>query len=318
MDRRERFVATVQGERADRPPVSAWIHFGTAHLDPERTADLHLSFADSFDWDYIKLMHDYRFPLPDAAAETYGADYLWRIGDSQPDPASFDRQTTVIRRVCGGASERPVLETLFNPLQTLIRSAGARVLDLVRAEPEPAHAALGQITGALCGHVQRLQEMGVHGLFLSVNGAAGSANGWGITPSEYAEFVAPYDKEVLRAASGMIRVAHVHGYQLDMDRLKDYEYEVLSWAHHYTAPELGTLGGAYGKVPMAGLDEVKSLYYTPGQVIAEVARAVRAVDSRVLVGPGCTLHSDTPPAVLHALRRSVEDAPRDVDLRTAD
>ena len=40
MNKRERFFAAVRGEKVDRPPVTAWVHFLSDHLSGEQTAAL--------------------------------------------------------------------------------------------------------------------------------------------------------------------------------------------------------------------------------------------------------------------------------------
>ena len=64
MNRRERFLAAVEGRPVDRPPVTAWVHFLSDHLSGAETADLHLRFLRAYDWDVAKLMNDYRYPVP--------------------------------------------------------------------------------------------------------------------------------------------------------------------------------------------------------------------------------------------------------------
>ena len=64
MNKRERFYAAVRGEKIDRPPVTAWVHFLSDHLSGEQTAALHRCFAEAYDWDVVKVMNDYRYPIP--------------------------------------------------------------------------------------------------------------------------------------------------------------------------------------------------------------------------------------------------------------
>jgi len=51
MNKRERFFAAVRGEKIDRPPVTAWVHFLSDHLTGEQTAALHRCFLETYDWD---------------------------------------------------------------------------------------------------------------------------------------------------------------------------------------------------------------------------------------------------------------------------
>lgn len=64
MNKRERFFAAVRGEKIDRPPVTAWVHFLSDHLTGEQTAALHRCFHETYDWEVAKVMNDYRYPIP--------------------------------------------------------------------------------------------------------------------------------------------------------------------------------------------------------------------------------------------------------------
>src|SRR5690625_7878149 len=76
MDKMTKFQLASKGEKVDTPPVGSWIHFGSALWDSELTADVHLRFLRDYDWDYIKVMDDYRFPTADGVAEAETVDQL--------------------------------------------------------------------------------------------------------------------------------------------------------------------------------------------------------------------------------------------------
>ena len=53
--KKERVEAVLNGELADRPPVSAWRHFlETEHSGAEDFANSMLAFQKTYDWDYVK------------------------------------------------------------------------------------------------------------------------------------------------------------------------------------------------------------------------------------------------------------------------
>jgi uroporphyrinogen decarboxylase len=81
----------------------------------------------------------------------------------------------------------------------------------------------------------------------------------------------------------------------------DYPAEVMSWSHNQSRPTLGEVARAGRYVPMGGLNEVGTLYWAPSKVRANVLASRRETGDRLIVAPGCTLHSDTPPAIFHAL-----------------
>ena len=65
MNKIERLRATLAGKPVDRPPLTVWYHFGTQHASPEQTAEVHLGFLEAYDFDYLKVMNDYDYPMPE-------------------------------------------------------------------------------------------------------------------------------------------------------------------------------------------------------------------------------------------------------------
>ena len=309
MKQSERFAAAAAGTGADRPPVGAWIHFGSALWSAEHAAAAHLRFHAEYDWDYIKVMNDYRFAVPAGLTEITEPGQLARVGAEAVAHPEFDVQLDVLRRIRTAAPDAAVIDTVFSPLQTVVRSLGDSVIPHLRESPELAHQLLDAVTSRLEEYVARSGEVGVDGLFLAVTGAATDASSWGLSPAEFSAWVAPYDRRVLRAAAGVTRIIHAHGDGLNPGLLADYPAEVLSWSPAASDLAVGELYAGTGRVPMLGLDEVSSLYWPPSRVRQSVFAARAEAEDRLILAPGCTLHSDTPPAVLRALRASVEPVP---------
>lgn len=309
MKQSERFNAAVAGAGTDRPPVGAWIHFGSARWSAEQSAAAHLRFYSEYDWDYIKVMNDYRFTVPHGLTEITAPGQLARVGADPVRHPEFDVQLDVLGRIRRAAPDAAVIDTVFSPLQTLVRTLGDTVIPHLRASPDLAHQVLDAVTSRLEEYVARAGEVGVDGLFLAVTGAATDASSWGLSPAEFSDWVAPYDRRVLRAARGVARIIHAHGDNLNVELLRDYPAEVLSWSPQSSGLAIGEVHPATGRVPMLGLDEVGSLYWPPSRVRHSVLTARAEASDRLIVAPGCTLHSDTPPSVLTTLRASVEPAP---------
>jgi uroporphyrinogen decarboxylase len=58
MNRKERFIAAVNGGDIDRPPCTAWVHFATDYVPGKEAARRHAAFLRTYDWDICKVMHD--------------------------------------------------------------------------------------------------------------------------------------------------------------------------------------------------------------------------------------------------------------------
>ncbi len=106
---------------------------------------------------------------------------------------------------------------------------------------------------------------------------------------------------MLEAAADRVRVIHVHGYNLTPGWVEDYPAEVMSWSHNQSQPTLAEVAKAGRYVPMGGLDELGSLYWALSKVTANVMASRRETNDKLIIAPGCTVHSDTPPSILHTL-----------------
>ena len=304
MTAREHFVAAARGEQTHRPPVGAWVHFGTALAAPEQTACAHLDFLDAYGWDYLKVMHDYRLPAlgPDQGPLRDRVEAFGAAGD---EAASLDRQRTVLRLIREANAEVALVETIFSPLQTVIRSLGADVVALFQQDGDLAHRVLGRVSQLLAGYVAELPALQVDGLFMAVTGASADWTSFGITDEQFRSWVAPHDQTVLAAATPLVRIAHLHGDSLRLDLISEHDYEVASWSDLVSGPTIAQVLGQ-GRLPMLGMDERASSYWSTQQVHDQVLRARREAGDRLIVAPNCTLHSDTNPEVFRALRSAVE------------
>lgn len=299
MNKMDRFLKASAGERVDLPPVGCWIHFGSARWEAGLAAEAHLKFQHEYDWDYLKVMDDYRFPTVGNVNEAFNVADLDCIGTNDVSYDNFERQIEVLKRIRAGAPGVPTLDTVFSPLQTVIRTLGDSVVPMFKKHPKAAHEVIGRVTDRLVEFIQATSGI-TDGIFYAVNGADKS-DPWGLTQAQYADWVAPYDHRILQAASDRVRVIHVHGYDLIPEWVDDYPAEVLSWSHNQSRPTLGEVAQAGKFVPMGGLDEVGTMYWALNKVTRNVLDSRLETGDRLIVGPGCTVHSDTPPHILHAL-----------------
>jgi uroporphyrinogen decarboxylase len=295
----ERFIGAARGESVDRPPVGAWVHFGSALWTPDLVADVHVRQFRDYDFDYIKVMNDFRFPTVDGITEARRPADLLAVGDAGLKYDNIEQQAEVLRRIRAAAPEAAIVDTAFSPFQTVVRTLGESAAPLMKANPDLTHRVLRQVTDRLVDAV-RASEGVADAVFFSVNGATRDATNLDFTEEQFAELVAPYDKEVLAAAAGRIRILHAHGYDLIPEWFDGFPAEVLSWSHHQTEPTVEDVAAEGRLVPMGGLDELNSMYWPPSAVTDAVLAARRAAGDRIILGPGCTVHSDTSPNVIRA------------------
>lgn len=296
MNKKQRLAAAVAGSKIDRPPVTAWVHFQSDHLDAARTADLHAQFIHAYDWDVLKVMNDYRYPVPDGVRTLESASSIRAYGRLGLDEPAFDAQFNVLRllqRELG--PDLPMLETVFEPYQQIVRNVGFSQAENFFSHTDAALEAIDAVTETTCNYVRAVKSMGIDGLFLSINGAIPHGRPRGVTPERHETFQKPFAIRVLEAAEGMVRVLHVHGDHLEMDRVWDYPCEVLSVSDRLSSnPSLAQLRGLTDKCLMGGIDETKIQERSLPDIEAEVDDALaQAGRQKLILAPGCTIPSFT-------------------------
>lgn len=305
MNKIERFQRAVQGQPVDRPPVTAWVHFQSDHLDGGKVADLHLEFLRAFDWDVLKVMNDYRYAVPAGADTLSDPASLRAYRRKGLDTPAVRAQLDCLARLQDALrDDTPMLETTFEPFQQIVRNVGYSQSPFVYQHKDAALAALEEITQDMCDYVQAVKARGVQGIFISINGAIPQDVARGASEEQHELFQKPFTTRVLEAAEGMVRVLHVHGSHLRIERALDYPCEVLSVSDRLPSnPGLAELRKLSDKCLMGGIDETRIQERTLPEIAAEIDDTLRvAGKDRLILAPGCTIPSFTPKRNLDFLR----------------
>lgn len=305
MNRRERFLAAVEGREPDRPPVTCWVHFLSDHLSGEDTAELHLKFQREYDWDVVKLMNDYRYPIPAGLERLDSAEGMRRFRRLSLDEPAFARQLVAIRKLRRELGpDVPIIDTLFDPYQQVVRNVGFSEGVHIPQHRQVALDMIDTVCDTLCDYVAAARDAGADGFFLSINTAIRDGFPRGVSDAVAKEFQRPYDLRLLEAAAGTVRILHIHGVGLNLDRVRDYPCEVLSLSDRLKGnPSLAQLRAEFGKCLMGGIDETRIQERPLPDLRAEIDDALaQAGRTHWIVAPGCTVASFTPQRSLRCLR----------------
>lgn len=305
MNKQERVFAALNGKEVDYIPYSLWYHFGTQFLPAAKAADIQIAFYERYDFDFLKVMNDYSYPLPE------GVDRIRTIADWQQlkpvtvEDYCFSEQLKLLRIVAKRLKgEALFLDTVFSPLGVARRTAKDVIFDLLRSYPEQFKQGLEIITESLCNYVKAVIEVGAAGIFFSVNGATSDL----FTKKEFQEFVKPYDLQVLKAVenAGVFNVAHIHGYNLLFDQVIDYPVHAFSWAHLHSWPSLKEAQTLTDKCLVGGIDEHLTNMFHPDALEVQIANALRETNGqKFILGPGCAIPTDMPPEQIDLICRTL-------------
>lgn len=308
MNKIERITSALKGEEVDRPPFSFWYHFGLQHMAGRKHAEAEVDFYRAYDLDFLKVMSDYPYPLPDGleAVETEGD---WRrIEPIAPDNGCWSEQLSALSMINDEIAEEAMfIETIFSTWTTARRLARSGSLPNARERyPETLLAAMDAISTSLAGYAKQVLHRGAAGIFLSLGAATDDV----MTSEEYETWGRPFDLKILEAVrEAPFNVLHIHGKRIHFDSLFDYPVSALNWSHFATEPSLNEGKMRSRKTVMGGIDEASASHVSAPEISEQVDNAIREVGMRgLIVTPGCSVPTDTRERSLREVKAAVERA----------
>jgi len=171
-----------------------------------------------------------------------------------------------------------VIETVFNPIGVARRTMKRKAAVLMRESPERFLDWLACCTENLVRYMGAAARTGIGGIFLSVNGTEGG----GLSSEEFDRFVRPFDLRVIEAAAsvGPLLVGHIHGKDIDMDRVLGYPVAALNWSHLHDNPTIADIRGRSGRCLIGGMDEIRTTQLTAREIVEAVLAGVRGALGR--------------------------------------
>ena len=309
MNRRDRFYGAVYGRRIDRAPVAVWMHFVTAYLSGDEAAERHCQFFRQYNLDIAKAVSDYRFKLPDGMSQILSSDDFGNIRKVPMSHPSFSEQINLLTGIRKRLGESwPVVDTLFDPIQLVLRRAGFSALQLILDNPQKAIPMIEAATETSIDYIRELKKIGVDGVFYSTRAAATKSYEDGYSDSEFSELIRPFDIAILDEMSGMVRMLHTCKSHLDLSRVDDYPYEVLSWADkNPTCPTMKQVRKVSDKCLMGGIDHTRVIEQGVEEIRKDIESALAInANSRFILSPGCTIGSNVPDHVLRTISNYTE------------
>lgn len=320
---RQRLEAALSGGVVDRTPVALWRHFPVDDQDPYRLARVHGAFANRYDFDLIKVT-----PASSFSGYDWGVRDEWR-GDpegtrditSRPIKHPEDWEKLPVLNPLTGSlgvqieclklmvkefgAERPILQTVFNPLSQAKHLIGKELLLVhLRRYPDAVKIGLDAITKTTIDFIQQCRDAGVDGLFYAVQHAQYSL----LTDGEFSEFSRPYDLAILDAARPLwLNMLHLHGENVMFDSVSDYPVQIINWHDRSTEPDLTEGLKRFPGAVCGGLRRIESMVLgTPDAIRAEAEDAIRrTAGRRFILGTGCVVPTTAPHGNLLAARNAV-------------
>ena len=305
-----RVLAALNGHEADRVPIAAWMHLATQHLEPLETARLHERFFSTYDLDIMKVMNDYPYPQPPGIEQVDSVDTMRQFEPFGSSQTAFDQQLEVIRELRRRLGpDVIILDTVFNPFgvgQVLLKQS---LDEMIESHPEELTSLLRVVAESLHNYIAASLDAGSSGIFYSVNGAM---EGW-LSDTQLKHYVCEMDKHVLAACAGAtMNVCHAHGDAPRLHDLVDYPVHAFSWSHLTTTPSIHTFRKLSDACVIGGINEyITIIRRQPSQIRDEILMSMEeAGRDRFIIGPGCSLATETPVRLIKAARRTADETSR--------
>ena len=284
----ERVDRALRGDPVDRPPFTLWHHFRLPN--PEAHAQATLEFHRDYRTDLVKVMSDFPYPRP------AGKWYELKV-ESNPFPPQI-RALELIRDALEG--RKYFVETVFNPWKVAEKlSSEEEVLRLKAENPQALLDALEAIAASEIHHVKRALATGAAGVFLSV----ANADSQSLSPQDYLEFSAPFDRRILEAASGArFNILHLHVENGYLEFFRDFPAAAINYSAHVSGIPFAEVRRQFPAAPlMGGIDEVNYGKLTPQEMAAQWHAAQAAAGAKFLLAPGCSVPDNSTAAELARL-----------------
>lgn len=305
MNKIERVRNAVRGEDVDRPPFSFWYHFGLQHMPARKFAEAEIEFFRAYDLDFLKVMSDYPFRLPDGLEAIESEEDWKRIEPVASDNRCWSEQLTALSMINDAIGDEAVfIETVFSPWTTARRLARSGSLQAARdCYPEILLTAMESIATSLADYSKEVLKRGASGIFLSLGAASEDV----MTAEEYRTWGRPFDLEILEAVKeAPLNVLHIHGKRIHFDEVIDYPASALNWSHFATAPSLLEGKTRSGKTVLGGIDESTASHVSAPEIREQVEQVIADIGTRgLIVTPGCSVPTDTRELNLRAIKAAL-------------
>lgn len=305
MTKKERVLAAIAKQPVDHVPASFSLHFPKGNEYGEKALAAHMTFLRETDVDILKIMNENLVPEANSivSPEDWGKIPAYSL------KSPFMRRQVDLVKACiqeAGSDVYPlatvhgVCASAIHPIEALYGYVPVRELQVkhFRMNKKPLLDAFQRITDAMCELSVACIREGALGIYYAALGGEKHF----FTDEEFAEVIAPFDKQILSAvkeAGGHVFL-HICKENLQMNRYESYRplVDVVNWGVYeapYTLQQGRTL---FPDATLMGGLQNRSGVLVDGS-LSQLREEVRSVlditgETGFILGADCTLPTEIP------------------------
>ncbi|MCK5674716.1 MAG: hypothetical protein KAH95_15155 [Spirochaetales bacterium] len=302
MTKIERIDSILNGNKPDRAPVSMWYHYGSQFLTGDKYAEIVMAYYKYYDFDWLKVMNDYFYPMPKDMYELKSKEDLKLLKPFDIYDSEWKEQLKALKIINAELNGKAYFcDTVFDPYQELQRSpVGEHLPILMKEEPEAVLKALSIVTDNVIEYAKESIKAGSAGIFLSVLASSDQ-----LSREDFLKFEKPFAMRVFDAVKdlGVMNTAHIHGHSIYTKDILDFPVSIMSWEDRVSGnPSLSEMKEEFKGCVMGGLDNTSMTRKTTAYLINNTREGMTmGGDSRFFLANGCSSPGHMDPFSISAI-----------------
>ena len=304
MNRKERVLAAIQGQKVDHVPTLFTLHFPREAAFGQAAVDAHVEFYQKAGCDILKIMNEHLIP---PIGEIRAPEDWKRVGAFTKKDYVLADQIDLVKRVLDAAQPEysvatvhGVCASVIHPIEQTYGYVPSRKIlcASLRENREMMLEAHQKVTDTMCELSRACVEAGVDGIYYAALG--GEKHFY--TDEEFETCIKPFDIQIMKAireAGGHVFL-HICKENLNMERYRDYTpyADVVNWGVNETKFSLEE-----GRKLFPGCTILGGLANRSGVLVEgtpeDITRAARAIirdfgEEKFILGADCTLPTEIP------------------------
>jgi uroporphyrinogen decarboxylase len=251
-------------------------------------------------------MNDNPYDLPADMPVIKTIEGWSRLEPLRRDAPGFVGQLEGLRILREELGDLYMTTTIFGPFAQAQRLCGKKLQEHLAADRDKVAAGLDVVTESLSVLAAACIQAGADGIYLACSGSAEGE----LSEADYRELIRPRDIKVLRsAAEGDFNFVHIHGNGCPFDIFANYPGDAIGWTSTSNPPSLAAARSMTSMCLVGGWEQEGAVATGDVEGVREETRQALAATGgkHFMLGPGCTIPSDTPEANIRAAIQSARE-----------